>query len=656
MRRLVAILLLLLSPTGVAFGEWLDRALPLRRGIELPGEVRGETVVVAQVATAGRHLPDAADLRIADASGRQTPLRVLRVGPGDVVAVAFLARPGSKRYYAYFGGDAKALPRPPEPLPSRGGLLWESRVLADGDPNNPQQFGELWNRSEKRPLGSAFVDRLYVGVNPVVDNARVISRITGTIDVPADGTYTFAASADDRAVLFIDDKPVVVARGLVGDARFNGEVSLKRGRHELKLYHYDVGGDCRLSVLWRTPGGSKYEPIPPEAFGPAPLTARTLPLEELRAELVADFESEYLDECFVANALTHRVRFLGRATAASRATVQYEWDFGDGQTARGPQVEHVYLAPGEYAVKVTARSAALKDERITRLSVGRVYGADAKVREAPVDGHAGVVAGYDFSRLEESHLPVASLLLTRARKTDALLKVTERLLSLRNHANPDRSAEALREATTLLVAEKRVEQLKRAFESIPDRSNLAGVVGSLVAEVLVWRDGDYPTAVRLLQRLSVGDNRDLRLALAEALLLNQQVEESRKIIDGVAERDPPAKRVAISGAMARNVEFFVGQDDREAGEAEWHRWMRRFPHDLLDGYSVLLRVRLVEKDYPLAAARAAEAFASAVPDSPYAPQLLDRAASLLTKTDSERAAELVKKLKERYPESPEANR
>lgn len=656
MRWLVVVLLLALSLPGIARGEWLDRALPLRRGIELPGDLRGETVVVVEVATAGRHLPDGADLRVADDAGRVAPLRVLRVGPGDVVSVAFLARAGVNRYYAYFGGEAKVPTRSPEPLALRGGLLWESRALSDGEPNNPQQFEELWKRAEKRPLGAAFIDRLYVGVHPVVDNARVISRITGTIDVPADGTYRFAASADDRAVLFIDDKPVVVARGLVGDTRYNGEIALKRGRRDIKLYHLDYGGDCRLSVFWKRPGAGKYEPIAPELFGPAPLKARTLPLEELRAELVADLEIEYLDECFVANALTHRVRLIGRATAPPRASVQYEWDFGDGQAARGSQVEHVFLEPGEYAVKVTARSAALKDERTTRLSVGRVYGADARVREAPVDGHAAVVVDYDFSRLNGSQLPIAVRLLARARKTDALLQATTRLLSLGNHAIPDRSAEALREAVPLLVSEKRMEELKRAFEYVPERSNLSSVIGSLVAEVLVWRDGDYPTAVRLLRRLSGADGRELKFALAEALLLNQQVEEARKVIDGIAERDPPAKRVAISGAMARNVEFFIEQDDRESGEVEWYRWMRRFPHDLLDGYSVLLRVRLVERDYPQAAARAAEAFASAVPESAYAPQLLERAARLLKKTDPARAAELERKLKERYPESPEANR
>lgn len=653
---LVVLVLLVPATTRSAGAEWLDRALPLRRGIELPPGSRGETVVVATIATAGRHLPDAADLRIADESGRVAPLRVLQVGPGDTVRVAFLSRGAGRRYYAYFGGDAKALPRAAEPLVAGGGLLWESRALEGGDPQNPRQFQALWERSGQRPLGATFIDRLYVGVNPVADNARTITRISGSIEVPSDGKYTIAASADDRAAVFIDGQPVVMARALVGDTRFSGEVTLQRGRREITVYLVDFGGDCRLSVLWRPPAARRFEPISPELFGPMPVTARTLPLEEIRSELVADFESEYLDECFAANALSHRVRFVGRSTAPPRASVQYEWDFGDGQTARGGQVEHVYLAPGEYAVTVTARAVAMKDSRTTRLRIDRVYGADAKVREASVDGHASVVAGYDVARIPETQLPQALLLFARGRKLDQVPPALGRLLSLRQHASVERSSEALREAVALLVAEKRFDELKRSFEAIPGRGNLSAVIGPLVADVLVWRAGEPATAVRLLERLSAGSEREVKLAWAEALLFNGQRGEAQKVLEAITERDTAAKRVAISGAMARNVEFFVEQRDREAGEAEWHRWMRRFPLDLLDGYSVLLRVRLVERDFPEAAARAAEAFVSAVPDSAYAPQLLDRAARLVEKSDPARGDDLRKRLRERYPESPEANR
>ena len=34
----------------------------------------------------------------------------------------------------------------------------------------------------------------------------------------------------------------------------------------------------------------------------------------------------------------------------------YEWDFGDGATAYGKTVKHIYSQPGEYTARVTAMS------------------------------------------------------------------------------------------------------------------------------------------------------------------------------------------------------------------------------------------------------------------------------------------------------------
>jgi hypothetical protein len=66
-----------------------------------------------------------------------------------------------------------------------------------------------------------------------------------------------------------------------------------------------------------------------------------------------------------------------------------------------------------------------------------------------------------------------------------------------------------------------------------------------------------------------------------------------------------------------------------------------------------LRVKLMElRHEPAAAAKMAEAFATAVPQSSYAPQLLDRAAKLLATIDPAKSKELRERLKEKYPEDP----
>ncbi len=101
------------------------------------------------------------------------------------------------------------------------------------------------------------------------------------------------------------------------------------------------------------------------------------------------------------------------------------------------------------------------------------------------------------------------------------------------------------------------------------------------------------------------------------------------------------------------MEFFITTGDVESGEEAWEKWQARFPTDFLEGYSVILRTKLIElRKRPAAAARLAEAFALAQPLSPYAPQLLDRASKLLASTDPGKSQSLHELLKQKYPEDP----
>ena len=101
------------------------------------------------------------------------------------------------------------------------------------------------------------------------------------------------------------------------------------------------------------------------------------------------------------------------------------------------------------------------------------------------------------------------------------------------------------------------------------------------------------------------------------------------------------------------IELFIRDKDVESGEEAWETWQLRSPVDFLEGYSVLLSVKLVElRKLTVPAAKVAEAFADAVPGSSYSPKLLDEASRLLKSSDPTKSAELHETLKKRYPEDP----
>src|SRR5258708_6158745 len=70
-------------------------------------------------------------------------------------------------------------------------------------------------------------------------NTKLIERFyvrwSGTIRVPAAGSYTFFTESDDGSRLFIDGKQVVDNHGLHAMQEEEGEITLSAGAHRLKL-------------------------------------------------------------------------------------------------------------------------------------------------------------------------------------------------------------------------------------------------------------------------------------------------------------------------------------------------------------------------------------------------------------------------------------
>ncbi len=79
-------------------------------------------------------------------------------------------------------------------------------------------------------------------------------RVSGIIDVPKDGEYTFWTQSDDGSTIDIDGKRVVNNDGEHGTATANGVVNLAAGKHAFELRFFQKGGGYELFVTWAGPG------------------------------------------------------------------------------------------------------------------------------------------------------------------------------------------------------------------------------------------------------------------------------------------------------------------------------------------------------------------------------------------------------------------
>ncbi len=634
---------------SAAQAAWHDPAWTFRRSLQLTlsaERVNGDELARCTFLSNSKHKADGSDFRVVTAGGRVTRSRVVSVGAGDEIELVFDTVKGIRDYYVYF---ANGKPPAVEDAVGKGGLLMEMRQW-NGQPVEKIADLPAAFEASKTVLGKTMLQRIYQGVNPFGMQERTVSKLSGSLFAPIDGEYVFAVAADDRGALYLDDKPVVFARYGAGDSRFQDRVYLKRGWHALVFYHVNISGDGPFGVFWRRPDMEKLEIVGRESFGLLG-AAQAGPLEQVNRPLTADMSSEYKGEAFYAGNYSHRVALALRTTFAQSDRVQWHWEFGDGQSADGKELEHVFLTSGLREISVTAKAGQLSDTQTFRISVDRDW---SRVDRPPTDElgiHSRMVSTYDVSRMATGDLPWAVLLNLRAGNMEAVEVVAMRLAGLTQHPSRAVAIKALEELQQDWLKRGRLTHMVDVWRAVPADSDLQPWAGCELAEVLCWWQGDVAGALKAIEPLAKGDDRARRV-YGQMLVLNRRVEEGRKVLDALPSPVSLAKQAAVGGAMARTTEFYITEGRWEDGEEAWEKWQSQFPVSFLEGHSMLLRVGLMELRKSKAAAMVAEAFANAVPQSPYSPQLLDKASKLLLEADPAKAKSLRELLKQRYPENP----
>ncbi|MBL9118729.1 MAG: hypothetical protein JNL80_02300, partial [Phycisphaerae bacterium] len=79
-------------------------------------------------------------------------------------------------------------------------------------------------------------------------------RYIGTLDVPADGEYTFHLGSDDGSRLLLDGKLVIDHWGPHGFAWKSSRMTLKKGPVAFRLVYFEISVDNELRLEWSGPG------------------------------------------------------------------------------------------------------------------------------------------------------------------------------------------------------------------------------------------------------------------------------------------------------------------------------------------------------------------------------------------------------------------
>ena len=403
---------------------WSHRAVVKVTG----GAGGGVDVAAVRIIHAGVARTDGADYRIFDESRNAVPYEITFHAPGRETLISFRSPRPAGVFFVYFGkADAAADPMravvdprpgagPPDPGPSAGGWIPRAGLVLTTmrrprDADNPKTVNELATLMEKsaRPDGAGYRSNIRDGYNPFGDSDYFISVYRGWIRLPKTGTYGFCTASNEASFSFLDGATLVhwpgrhtEQRGKYGEK--SAQHDLAAGLHYVEYYHEEVLLYQVAFLGYRPPGAGRVDGIPDSLF-PQPHSAAVTRYERgggtrtvmPRAQLTDSVwpnerpAGQYARYSLIADSGTDPIDFNGWA---------FHWDSGDGLSAGGNKVDHVYLAVGDYDVRLTVTAPdGHKVERRWPLTVFPIEHLEGGFKAGNYADYVPIVSAYDHSKL-----------------------------------------------------------------------------------------------------------------------------------------------------------------------------------------------------------------------------------------------------------------
>ncbi len=666
----LVIVLVLAGPAGAARPWWNDD-WAFRREVDVgeyqPTGLVGDDIAVVTMPTAGELAADGRDIRVVTDGREVLPCRVLQVGPGDQVTVAFALREGKDAYHVYFGNPGAAWPE--EALEIQRGILQESWRYPGGEFRTLAEAQAVLARVREF-YGAAFRPTLFQGHNPFGPDSSVASLYTAYVEAPQAGEYTFCISSQNASFLTVDGQELLANGGRHApqrDVTIQANIELSQGLHRLQFYHVSPTGDPIVVLAWQPPGGQRIWPMGAVDF--APVTHATpLTIEQLGIAASVDFLPDHAGETYFQNRYIQRYTFSALSSRDLGEDVVWQWQFGDGVITQGLDVEHVYLAPGEYTVTLTALNRKGQPSRSQRIVVNRPWDRVTAQDTDPLDDYRSIVSGYDLASLDAASLATTIVLADDVGDVGMLDHAAKAYLACEQIP-----AEGALEAMTL-YSDRLVDD-KRASQAVSDSTALAERLDQPEARAAI-----YLLAGRIeLDSLALPADAIETLTLGQALLVDRSPgnlsrelwraigDAHRMLADydsseaAYTQAEPdgarlPGREAFDEGDYARHVETYLDDRDFAAADEYLELWARQLPHAPLEGYWSLWQTRrhLLVGDNAAAVAEA-DILLAINPASPYSGEIAMLKANAWFRLDNmEQYAQTLRDLVEQYPESPYA--
>ncbi len=659
--------LLLVASTVYASGPWWNEEWQCRREVTVdnyqPTGLPGDDIAVVTM-PAPMMASDGRDIRVVDQDRHLVPSRVLQTGPGDLVTIAFALRGEGASYHVYF--DNPEANWPDEVLEIERGILQESWRYAGGEFSTLAEAQAVLARATEQ-YGRQFRPSIYQGHNPFGPDESTASIYTAYIHVPTEGEYTFCISSQNASFLLVDDELLLSNGGRHSpqtDVSIQAATQLSPGLHRLRFYHISPSGYPVVVLAWQPPGTQRIWPMGFRDFTPI---IRAIPQAMEQRGVVAsiDFLPRHVGEAYFPDRYIQRYAFTALTSGDMGPGIEWEWSFGDGTSARGETVEHVYLAPGEYTVTLTATNRRGQPSRTQRVVVDRPWDRVVSTDIDPIDQYAAIVATVDLQQLDPANLGIAILLAQAMGDADMLREAGELYLAA-DVIPADTALNVITCYTDFLLTRARPEDACASAITVASRVDAPAVAAAIelrAGRIALDSLGQPDEAIRFfegalarLETVSADDlRREIWRGIGDSRRVLGQYDEARAAYEQAqpAGAQRPGREAFEEGDYARHVEAYLDARDFAAADQYLDRWARRIPLAPLDGYWSLWVVRrYILAGDNIAAAAEADILLEINPTTPYGGELMMLEANAWYRLDDvDRYVETLRELIERYPES-----